>query len=133
MLAHHHPSGGCVEFVASNGVVTLNCIWPADLKADEWIYIQNHYHIHDYLQAVEDSMSSGHGEAHGISGGHLRVLSTTDGFIIEFSRPQGGWSASSLRLHIRRPISDLLPRSESCLAGRPGLARRVVDDSRAAC
>jgi hypothetical protein len=117
MLAQHHPAGGYFEFVASNDVVVLRCHWPVDLKADDWIDIQNDYHIRSYLQAVDDSMSTGNGEAQGISGGYLRVISIADGFIIEFSRPQDGWSASSLRLHIRRPLSDLLPRPESCLAG----------------
>ena len=113
MLAQHHPADGYLEFVASNDVVALRCHWPADLKADDWIDIQNSYHILSYLQAVDDSMSTGNGEARGISGGYLRVISIADGFIIEFSRPQDGWSASSLRLHIRRPISDLLPRRNS--------------------
>jgi len=57
-------------------------------------------------------MSTGNGEAQGISGGYLRVISIADGFIIEFSRPQDGWSASALRLRIRRPTSDLLPRRD---------------------
>ena len=127
MLSQHHPAGGYFEFVASNDLVALRCHWPVDLMADEWIDIQNEYRILGYLQAVDDSMSTGKGEAQGISGGYLRVISIADGFIIEFSRPQDGWSASSLRLHIRRPISDLLPRPESCLAGLPGLARRVAD------
>lgn len=113
MLAQSHPADGYVEFVANNDIVALRCHWPADLKADDWIDIQNHYHILSYLQAVDDSMSTGNGEAQGISGGYLRVISIADGFIIEFSRPQNGWSASSLRLHIRRPISDLLPRRNS--------------------
>ena len=143
MLAQDHPAGGYFEFVASNDVVALRCHWPADLKADEWIDIQNNYHILSYLQAVDDSMSTGNGEARGISGGYLRVSSITDGFIIEFSRPQDGWSASSLRLHIRRPITDLLLKRdslsgsvcispESCLAGLPGLGRHVAGGSRAA-
>jgi hypothetical protein len=143
MLAQHHPSGGYFEFVANNDVVTLRCHWPADLKIDEWIHIQNHYHILNYLQAVDDSMSTGNGEAQGISGGYLRVISIAEGFIIEFSRPQNGWSASSLRLHVQRPISDLLLKRdglsgsvrigpETCL-GLPGLARHIVEGSRAAC
>jgi hypothetical protein len=113
MLALHHPDGGYLEFVVSKDFIALRCHWPADLRADEWIDIQNHYDILSYLQAVDDSMLTGNGEAPGISGGHLRVTSTTDGFILEFSRPQDGWSASSLGLHIRRPISDLLPRRNS--------------------
>lgn len=113
MLAQHHPAGGYFEFVASDEVVALRCHWPADLQADDWIDIQNDYHMLSYLRAVDDSMVTGNGEAHGITGGYLRVSSISDGFILEFSRPQDGWSASSLRLHIRRPISDLLPRRNS--------------------
>ena len=112
MLAHIHSADGFVEFVANNDVVVLRCHWPADLEADDWIDIQNHYPMLDYWQAVNDSMSTGNGEARGISGGYLRIISIADGFIIEFSRPQDGWSASALRLHIRRPISDLLPRQD---------------------
>jgi hypothetical protein len=117
MLAQQHPAGGYLEVVAGSNAVSLRCHWPVDLKADEWADIQNDYPIVSYLQAVDDSMSTGNGETQGISGGYLRIISIADGFIIEFSRPQNGWSASSLRLHVRRPISDLLPRPESCLAG----------------
>jgi hypothetical protein len=113
MIAQHHPAGGHFELVNSDDVVVLRCHWPADLKADEWIDIQNHYPILDYLQAVGNSMSTGTGEAQGISGGYLRISAIADGFIVEFSRPQYGWSASSLQLHIRRPISDLLPKRDS--------------------
>lgn len=113
MIAQHHPAGGYLEFVTSNDVVALRCHWPADLRADDWIDIQNHYYLLRYLQAVDDSMSTGNGEAPGISGGYLRVTSIADGFILDFSRPQDGWAASSLRLHIRRPISDLLLRRSS--------------------
>ena len=133
MLAQHHPAGGYFEFVASDDVVALRCHWPVDLNADEWVDIKNAYHIRSYLQAVDDSMSTGNGEAQGISGGYLRVSSIDDGFILEFSRPQDGWSASSLRLHIQRPISDLLPRAGSSLAGLPDLARRVAEGSPAVC
>ncbi len=133
MLAQHHPAGGYFEFVASDDVVALRCHWPVDLNADEWVDIKNDYHIRSYLQAVDDSMSTGNGEAQGISGGYLRVSSIADGFILEFSRPQDGWSASSLRLHIQRPISDLLRRPGSSLAGLPDLARRVAEGSPAVC
>src|SRR5579863_8665893 len=94
MLAQSHPADGYVEFVANSDTVALRCHWPADLKADDWIDIQNHYSIVSYLQAVDDSMATGNGEAHGISGGYLRVTSSDDGgFTIEFSRPQDGWLA----------------------------------------
>jgi hypothetical protein len=110
MLTYSHPTDGYVEFVASNDIVTLCCHWPADLETDDWIDIQNHYHILSYMQAVHDAMSTGNGEVQGVLGGCLRVIAVVDGFILEFSRPQDGWSASSLRLHMRRPISDLLPK-----------------------
>lgn len=110
MLAHSHPAGGFIEFAVNNDGIVLRCHWPADLESDDWIDIQNHYPVLSYLQAIDDSMSTGNGEAQGTSGGYLRIISIADGFIIEFSRPQDGWSASALRLRIRRPISDLLPR-----------------------
>jgi hypothetical protein len=110
MLVQSHPADGYVELIADNDVVTLRCHWPIDLTADDWIDIQNHYPMRSYLQAVDDSISTGNGGAQGVSGGYLRVISIADGFIIEFSRPQDGWSASALRLRIMRPISDLLPR-----------------------
>jgi hypothetical protein len=110
MLTQDHPVEGYFEFVPGNDTVTLRCHWPADLNANDWIDIENHYHILNYLQAVNDSMSTGNGEARGISGGYMRVISIANGFILEFSRPQNGWAACSLRLNIRRPISDLIPR-----------------------
>jgi hypothetical protein len=110
MLVQSHPVDGYVELFADNDVATLRCHWPIDLKADDWIDIENHYSMFSYLQAVNDSISTGIGGAQGVSGGYLRIISMADGFIIEFSRPQGGWSASALRLRIMRPISDLLPK-----------------------
>jgi hypothetical protein len=80
------------------------------LADDEWIDIQNHYNLASYLQAVGDAISTGNGEAEGIGGGYLRFTSIVDGFAIEFSRPEDGWSAISLRLLVRRPIVELLPQ-----------------------
>jgi hypothetical protein len=113
MLVQSHPADGYVELLPDNDVVALRCHWPVDLKADDWIDIENHYPMLSYLQAVNDSISTGIGGALGVSGGYLRIISMADGFIIEFSRPQGGWSASALRLRIMRPISDLLPRRDN--------------------
>ncbi len=93
-----------------NDSVALRCHWPVDLEADEWIDIQNRFAIAGYLRAVDDAMSTGSGEAKGLTGGFLRITSTAGGFAIEFSRPEGGWSASSLRLHVRRPMAELLPQ-----------------------
>jgi hypothetical protein len=110
MIAQLHPADGYFEFVAFEEVVALRCHWPLDLVTNEWVDIQNHYLIADYLQGVGDAISTGSGEVLGVSGGYLKILSTADGFVIEFSRPQDGWSASSLQLHVKRPISDLLPK-----------------------
>ena len=112
MLVQSHPVDGYVEIVPDHDVVALRCHWPIDLKVDDWIDIENHYPMLSYLQAVDDSISTGHGEAQGVSGGYLRVTSIADGFIIELSRPQDGWSACALGLRIMRPISDVLPRRD---------------------
>jgi hypothetical protein len=88
--------------------VALCCHWPFDLEDDQWIDIKNHFGISNYRLAVDKAMADGDGEASGIAGGFLRIRSLNDGFNIEFSRPQVGWSAASLQLHVRRPIGDLL-------------------------
>jgi hypothetical protein len=103
----HHPAGGYLEFIIIADTIALRCHWPVDLADDEWIDIQNHYNLRSYLRAVDDAISTGNGEARGITGGYLRFTSIVDGFAIEFSRPQDGWSAISLRLLARRPIIDL--------------------------
>jgi hypothetical protein len=109
MLVERHPAGGYLEFILRETAITLRCHWPIDLTDDEWIDIQNDYDIAGYLRAVDDALSTGNGLAQGINGGYLRIISVAGGFVIEFSRPQGGWSASSLRLHLGRPIAELLP------------------------
>lgn len=109
MLLERHATEGFFELVTLNGFVDLRCHWPVDLQSDEWIDIQNRFAIAGYLRAVDDAMSTGSGEAKGITGGSLRIISTREGFAIEFSRPEGGWSASSLRLHLRRSLAELLP------------------------
>ena len=111
MLVQRHPAGGYLEFIITETMVALRCHWPIDLTDDEWVDIQNNYSIAGYLQAVDDAVSTGMGQAQGITGGYLRIISVADGFVIEFSRPQYGWTASSLRLHVRRPIAELLRTS----------------------
>jgi hypothetical protein len=110
LLVQRHPAGGYFEFIIIEDTVALRCHWPGDLADDEWIDIQNHYNLASYLQAVDDAISTGNGEVQGIADGYLRFTSMVDGFAIEFSRPQDGWSAISLRLLVRRPIIELLPQ-----------------------
>lgn len=124
MLVDRHPAGGHVELVSGGGLVSLRCHWPFDAGNDEWIDIENTYHVPNYLRAVDDAMTSGSGLAHGITGGLIRVTSLDDGFFLEFSRPQSGWSASSLRLRVTRPVGDLL------LAGGAQLVPIMLDPAR---
>lgn len=119
MLVQHHPAGGYLEFITIENTVMLRCHWPVDLADDEWIDIQNHYNLASYLRAINDAISTGNGETQGITGGYLRLTSITDGYAIEFSRPLDGWSALSLRLHVRRPITELLPQQHSLTSGPP--------------
>jgi hypothetical protein len=100
---------GYFELAAKDGIVTLWCNWPFDLDADEWICIQNRYAAVDYAKAVSDAVHSAGrtGKASGISGGHLEITQLNSGFLIEFSRPQSGWTACSLQLHVRRPAAEL--------------------------
>jgi hypothetical protein len=96
--------------VANTGdVITLRCHWPFDFIEDEWINIENSYHASSYLRAVDDALTSGWGSACGIAGGYLHITTLGDRFTLEFSRPSSGWSASSLRLRVDRPVSDLQP------------------------
>jgi hypothetical protein len=130
VLEERHPAEGFFELVTLNGFVDLRCHWPVDLQSDEWIDIQNQFAMADYLRAVDDAMSTGSGEAKGVTGGCLRIISTLEGFAIEFSRPEGGWSASSLRLQVRRSLAELLPHrsariaaDSACRAGARQLAQ----------
>lgn len=108
VLVDHHPAGGYLRLTTDSDLVALSCHWPFDLEDDQWIDIKNLFRAPDYLLAVDNAMAAGYGEAPGIAGGFLRIRSLKDGFAIEFSRPQAGWSASSLRLQVRRPIGELL-------------------------
>ena len=119
MLVDCHPAGGYLKLTNESDLVALSCHWPFDLDDDQWIDINNRFRITDYLLAVDNAMADGNGEAQGIVGGFLKIRSLDDGFVIAFSRPQAGWSASSLELRIRRPIRDLvLPPSDG--ADEPG-------------
>ena len=109
MLVDSHPAGGFVELAFGDECIVLNCHWPFDLDKEDWIEIQNTYHMSSYLRAVSNAMTNGSGQARGIWGGSLHITNLDDGFAIEVSRPACGWSASSLKLHIRRPIEGLLP------------------------
>jgi hypothetical protein len=108
VLVDRHPAGGYLKLTIEGDSVVLCCHWPFDLEDDQWIDIKNRFCISNYLLAVDNAMAAGDGEARGIAGGFVRIRSLPDGFAIEFSRPQAGWSASSLQLHIRRPIRELL-------------------------
>lgn len=100
---------GYFELAAEGGVVILRCSWPFDFDADEWIYIKNRYDAVDYSKAISDAAAGNRrtGKACGINGGVLEITRINSGFLIEFSRAQSGWCASSLQLHIRRPVGEL--------------------------
>jgi hypothetical protein len=100
---------GYFELTAEGEVVALRCSWPFDFNADEWIDIRNRYYAVDYSKAVSDAAARGvgTGKAHGITGGFLEITGADGGFFIEFSRPQSGWCASSLQLHVGRPVGEL--------------------------
>jgi hypothetical protein len=108
VLVDRHPAGGYLNLAVKSDLVALCCHWPFDVEDDQWIDIKNCFSVSSYLLAVGNAISDGGGEAPGIAGGFLRIRSLKDGFAIEFSRPQAGWSASSLQLHVRRPIGELL-------------------------
>jgi hypothetical protein len=100
---------GYFELAVEGDLVVLRCRWPFDRDADEWINIKNFYYASDYSKAISDAAArrQGTGKAQGVDGGFLEVAEIDSGFIIEFSRPQGGWCANSLRLRIGRPIGEL--------------------------
>jgi hypothetical protein len=129
VLVECHSAEGYLELVTADDSVVLRCHWPVDLEVDEWIDIQNRFAMAGYLRAVDDAMSTGSGEVKGVVGGFLRITSIVEGFAIEFSRPEGGWSASSLRLHVRRSFAELLPQRSTIggadSAGRAG-ARQLA-------
>jgi len=110
MLVDGHPAGGYLQLTIESDLVSLCCHWPFDLEDDQWIDIKNRFRISNYRLAVDNAMTHGDGEALGIAGGFLRIRTLNGGFAIEFSRPQTGWSACSLQLHVKRPIRELLPR-----------------------
>jgi hypothetical protein len=103
-----HSGDGYLTLAGGEELITLNCHWPFDLAMDEWINIENSFSTLDYLKAINDARATGKGTARGINGGFMEVALQADGFTIEFSRPQAGWFATSLQLHIQRPVDDLL-------------------------
>jgi len=104
---------GYFELAAEGSMVILRCSWPFDFDADEWIYIKNRYHAVDYSKAISDAATRDKrtGKAYGINGGFLEITQINSGFLIEFSRAQSGWCASSLQLHVRQPVGELSLRS----------------------
>jgi hypothetical protein len=109
MSEKEYPLQGYFELVVEDDMVVLHCSWPFDFNTDEWIYIKNRYYAVDYSKAVTDAAAKGRGtgKAYGINGGFLEVTGINSGFLIEFSRPQSGWCASSLQLHVRQSIGEL--------------------------
>lgn len=104
---------GYFELAAEGDMVALSCSWPFDFNADEWISIKNSYYAVDYAKATADAATGDKatGKAYGVEGGFLEITQINSGFLIEFSRPQSGWCASSLQLHVRRPVAELSPQS----------------------
>lgn len=98
---------GYFELAAEGDMVVLRCSWPFDFDADEWIYIKNRYYAVNYSKAISDAATERTGKAYGINGGFLEITRINSGFLIEFSRSQTGWCASSLQLHVRRPVGEL--------------------------
>lgn len=111
-MLESNSAQGYFELAAKGGTVILRCDWPFDIDADEWICIQNRYAAADYAKAVSDAAHSERrtGKADGISGGHLEITQLNSGFLIDFSRPQSGWQACSLQLHVRQPVGELSPQ-----------------------
>jgi hypothetical protein len=107
VLLRRHPAGGLLDLAAEGDVMVLRCHWPVDLEDDEWIDIQNRYSMSSYVRAISNAMTTGNGEASGVAGGFLRFNSLSDGFHIDFSRPEIGWLAASLLLYVKRPIGEL--------------------------
>lgn len=104
---------GYFELAAKGGMVVLCCSWPFDFNADEWIHVKNRYYAVDYSKAISDAAAKDKrtGKAYGINGGSLEITQVNSGFLIEFSRPQSRWCASSLQLHVRRPVGELSMQS----------------------
>jgi hypothetical protein len=116
---------GYFELATEGNVVVLHCSWPFDFNADEWIYIKNRYDAADFSKAISDAAASGGtGKADGVTGGFLEITHADDGFLIEFSRPESGWCATSLQLHVRRPVDELSLQSLPFRVIRYGRATR---------
>jgi hypothetical protein len=107
-----YPLQGYFELASEGDMVVLRCSWPFDFNADEWIYIRNRYYAVDYSTAISEAAKDKRtGKAYGINGGFLEITQVNSGFLIDFSRPQSRWCASSLQLHVRRPVGELSLRS----------------------
>jgi len=119
---------GYFELAVKGNMVMLSCSWPFDLDVDEWIYIKNRYDAAGYAKAISDAAArnNGTGKVCGVNGGLLEITQINSGFLIEFSRAQSGWGASSLLLHIRRPVGEL---SLQCLPFRVIHGRLFVHSS----
>jgi hypothetical protein len=112
MSADGYPPQGYFELTAEDDMVVLRCSWPFDITADEWISINNCYRAAAYSKAVADAAArGGRGQAHGVTGGFLEITQENSGFWIEFSRPECGWHAASLQLHVGRPVAELFLQS----------------------
>ena len=132
MIIQQHPVDGYLEISFAAETVTLRCHWPADFDSNEWIDISNSFDRERYARMVGDAMTAGAGEVAGIAGGYLTIRVAGDGCTIELSRPQGGWSAASLRFLVRRPCGELLPQADETApaaalsAGPQGPVREVA-------
>jgi len=107
--ANKYSPQGYFELAAEGGIVALCCSWPFDFNTDEWIYIKNRFYAVDYSKAISDAATRDKktGQVYGINGGSFEVTQINSGFLVDFSRPQSGWCASSLQLHVRRPVGEL--------------------------
>ena len=112
LISQRHPADGYFEIYQNADKVTVRCKWPFDVAADDWIEIQNAFKIADYASAVALAQVSGRGEAPGIEGGSIVIEASPAGAaptIVKISNSAHGWAAKSLRLHISRPVKDLVP------------------------
>ncbi len=127
MSEKEYSPHGYFELAAEGGLVVLRCSWPFDFTTDEWIYIKNRYYAAEYSKAVSDAAAEDKrtGKVRGVNGGFLAVTQVNSGFLIDFSRPQSGWCASSLQLHVRRPVDEL---SLPCLPFKVIYGRLFADN-----
>jgi hypothetical protein len=108
VIVRRQAAGGYLELVIAADIVELRCHWLLDLVENEWFDMESHYYLADYLLAIDDALSAGHGKARGNGGCDLTLTSAADGFEIQLSRPEDGWPTRSLQLHIARPMAELM-------------------------